>query len=311
MARIRTIKPEFWSSPDTASLDDPWARLLYIAMWNWADDKGRGTANPKELAGFAFPNDESISSADIRRMLGGIRRAFGVILYEVEGRPYYAIPSWDLHQKIDKRSAGRCPAPDEGKDWDPEPPDLRKQHIQTISSENPAESTPDPRRDLGAGSWNRGTGEQGKNPSCGPVDHVRPDRARQDHQPVTTGASNADLANRAVTTIIGNSRPPSIRKSLTQRAEMLLNQGIHGTDLTSGLVEWRNTPNARVTWLDYKVSDAISRREAKERPPHLAPVTELATSDQRFQRGRQIAEARRARRLAAEQQPPALPGAAS
>ena len=162
MARIRTIKPEYWSSPDTAACDDPWARLLFIAMWNWADDTGRGTANPKELGGFAFPNDEKIETADIRRMLGEIRRAFGVTFYMVGGRPYYAIPSWDNHQKIDKRSGARHPAPEEGEEWDPDPtqpPDLGRRGFSeepAESSAEPAESTPNPRRNLGAG-----TGEQG------------------------------------------------------------------------------------------------------------------------------------------------------
>lgn len=168
MARIRTIKPEFWSSPGMQGLD-PYARLLFIAMWNWADDSGRGTANPRELAGFAFPWDEHLSSADIRRMLGGIRRAFGVKFYTVGGRPYYAIPSWDKHQKIDKRSGSRYPAPDEGVPWDPDPgntPDQPKHTDSAGSAEpsaEPAESPPNPRRNLGAGTGeqgNRGTGEK-------------------------------------------------------------------------------------------------------------------------------------------------------
>ena len=40
MPRIRTIKPEFWDSPGTASASLR-IRLLFIAMWNWADDHGR------------------------------------------------------------------------------------------------------------------------------------------------------------------------------------------------------------------------------------------------------------------------------
>ena len=141
MARIRTVKPEFWSSPDTAAVPDPWARLLYIAMWNWADDFGRGTANPKELAGFAFPNDESITAADIRRMLGGIRRGFGVKFYKLGGRTYYAIPSWGLHQKVDHRATtSRHPSPDEGDDWDPDldpPPDQHRNGNPGGSTDTP------------------------------------------------------------------------------------------------------------------------------------------------------------------------------
>lgn len=163
MARIRTIKPEFWSSPGHEGLD-PWARLLYIAMWNWADDFGRGVAHPKELAAFAFPNDDTIGSTDIRRMLGGIRRAFGVEFYTVGGRPFFSIPTWDKHQKIDKRSQPRYPAPDEGDPYDPDPiqaPDQRKTNGSTVhieSSENPAESSPSPRRGLDAGNrkWEEG-----------------------------------------------------------------------------------------------------------------------------------------------------------
>jgi hypothetical protein len=162
MARIRTVKPEYWSSPDTAACEDPWARLLFIAMWNWADDNGRGTANAKELAGFAFPNDDKIEPSDVRRMLGGIRRAFGVDFYVIDGRPYYAIPSWDRHQKIDKRGTGKYPGPEQGEPWDPDPsgpPDLRRSGSRSVSaesSEGSAESTPTPPRKPGAG-----TGEQG------------------------------------------------------------------------------------------------------------------------------------------------------
>lgn len=169
MARIRAIKPELWSSPGMKGLD-PYARLLFIAMWNWADDCGRGTANPRELAGFAFPHDEELSSADIRRMLGGIRRAFGVVFYEVDGRTYYAIPSWEKHQKIDKRSGAKHPAPSDGQPWNPDPDDdtwtaadLRKQSVSESSAESSAgsaEDSADPPGVLGAGTEeqrNRGT----------------------------------------------------------------------------------------------------------------------------------------------------------
>ncbi|MGL5912088.1 MAG: hypothetical protein ACRCZP_18940 [Phycicoccus sp.] len=171
MPRIRTIKPEFWSSPDTAACDDPWARLLYVAMWSWADDNGRGTANPKELAGFAFPNDEKIEPGDVRRMLGGIRRAFGVDFYKIGGRLYYSIPSWEKHQKIDKRGQGKHPGPEDGEPWDPDPhnpSDLHRYPDSAGSAEDSggsAEDAPSPRPILGAGTGeqgNRGTGEQGK-----------------------------------------------------------------------------------------------------------------------------------------------------
>lgn len=147
MARIRSIKPEFWSSPGIEETD-PYARLLYIAMWTWADDNGVGVANPRELLGFAFPLDEEITVADVRRWLVEIRRVFEVKFYTVKGRQYFSIPSWEQHQKFDRRSKGKHPGPDEAET----PSDVGKHPDSTESHE----STPNARRDSVAG-----TGEQG------------------------------------------------------------------------------------------------------------------------------------------------------
>ncbi|HJD68243.1 MAG TPA: hypothetical protein K8V54_00685 [Corynebacterium kroppenstedtii] len=160
MPRIRTIKPEFWSSPGIEDLPFEW-RLLFIAMWNWADDYGRGTAEPRELMGFAFPRDENMTLGEFRRGLDGIRRVFGVKFYKVARRPYYCIPSWERHQKVDKRSkSSRYPAPEDGQPFDP----LNGQVISdnTESSMEPAEDSAESAEVSGNfPPWNRGTGEQG------------------------------------------------------------------------------------------------------------------------------------------------------
>lgn len=156
MPRIRTIKPEFWSSPgiELVSME---ARLAFIAMWNWADDYGRGTCEPRELHGFVFPRDEQLGIADFRRMLGEIRRAFGVKFYIVDGRRYYEIPSWDRHQKIDKRSNGKHPAADGADEWEP-----ASDQQKPFPSEPSAEPSEPSALEIGTGevgSRNRGTGE--------------------------------------------------------------------------------------------------------------------------------------------------------
>lgn len=154
MARIRTIKPEFWDSPGIETLEPMW-RLLYIAMWNWADDSGRGKAEARELMGFAFPRDEEMTLGEFRRGLGEVRRVFGVVFYRVGGRSFYSIPSWVKHQKIDKRSASRWPSPDEGTEYNPSMNGTGDLHVSGSPRESP-ESPPSVRRDPGAG-----TGEQG------------------------------------------------------------------------------------------------------------------------------------------------------
>lgn len=111
MARIRTIKPEFWDSPGTgrASLA---ARLLFIAMWNWADDYGVGTASPRQLMGFAFPNDDDMTSKEFPSLCKEVQDCYEVVFYEVDGRPYYEIPSWDKHQKTERKAGRRNPGSD-------------------------------------------------------------------------------------------------------------------------------------------------------------------------------------------------------
>src|SRR5699024_4648421 len=120
MARIRTIKPEFFTSPDTAkaSVD---ARLLYIALWCWADDYGIGETNFNAILGFAFPEDDQRERKEIQSLCKEVANAFGTVFYTVRGRHFYAIPSWDDHQKTQRRATRRNPAPN-----DPDAtPDLR------------------------------------------------------------------------------------------------------------------------------------------------------------------------------------------
>jgi hypothetical protein len=151
MARIRTIKPEFWDSPSVAQVS-PWSRLLFIAMWNWADDHGRGTANLKELEGFAFPNDtkftdRSGNTVHFRDLVAEVAEAFGVLFYTVRGRPYYEIPSWDDHQRNERRSKGsKHPSPQV---------DGAVAEIPSVDAETPRTSGP-----VTGEQGNRGTGEK-------------------------------------------------------------------------------------------------------------------------------------------------------
>lgn len=154
MPRIRTIKPEFWSSPAWRG-SDPWTRLLYIAMWNWADDLGRGSANPKELAAFAFPHDDHMTASELQRHLAEIQKRCEVVFYEVRGRLYYAIPTWDEHQKTEAKAKAKHPGPDEGFEYDPQAPALQEQTSVGTSEDSVGSS------DASLGSSAPGTGEQG------------------------------------------------------------------------------------------------------------------------------------------------------
>ena len=150
MPRIRTIKPEFFGSPDTAKASFK-ARLLYIAMWCWADDYGVGLTNLQSLAGFAFEHDDT-SASEVQSLLSEVQGSFGVVFYTVGGRYYYAIPSWDDHQKTQRKAARRNPGPDH-----PEAcPDQRFNDLQGTSEWTQGTSA-HPQGDVDPG---KGTGEK-------------------------------------------------------------------------------------------------------------------------------------------------------
>jgi hypothetical protein len=109
MARIRTIKPDFWTNSKVASVG-PIARLMFIGMWNYADDYGRLAYEPLSLKLRLFANDPGISVADVRDMITDLCTNDLIIIYSANDKEYIEITGWD-HQKIDKRQASKLPAP--------------------------------------------------------------------------------------------------------------------------------------------------------------------------------------------------------
>lgn len=110
MARIRTIKPEFWSSPKVGLVSRD-ARLLFIGLLNEADDEGRLLGQTKRLAGIIFPYDEDIDGAKVSELLLELERGGLVNRYDVSGAVYLSIRGFMDHQKIDKRTASKLPPP--------------------------------------------------------------------------------------------------------------------------------------------------------------------------------------------------------
>ncbi len=111
MARIRSIKPEFWTSEQVmeCSLN---ARLLFIGMWNFADDCGRFPLAPKTIKAQIFPGDD-ISSETILGMIAELS-ANGLLLhYTARSREFLQITGWQ-HQRIDKPQPAKYPAPVDG-----------------------------------------------------------------------------------------------------------------------------------------------------------------------------------------------------
>ena len=108
MARIRTIKPEFWTAEQVMELSRD-ARLLFIGMWNFCDDMGVHPAAYKTLKAEVFPGDD-ITSDDVKRMVGEIIQQGLLGEFEHEDRSWWYVTGWK-HQLINRPSTSRYPRP--------------------------------------------------------------------------------------------------------------------------------------------------------------------------------------------------------
>lgn len=100
MARIRTIKPEFWTDEDMAELSEP-ACLLAIGLLNYADDEGYFNANPKLIKAAIFPiREPSVPIPVLIRELSNC--GYLSMFYTADGKQFGAITNFLKHQVVNK-----------------------------------------------------------------------------------------------------------------------------------------------------------------------------------------------------------------
>jgi hypothetical protein len=110
MARIRSIKPEFWVSEQIAECS-PNARLTFVGMWTFSDDNGVHPAKPKTLKAELYPMDD-VTSNSVAGWVNELINVGLVIPFEHAGTSYWHITGWGKHQKIDRPSY-KYPTPPE------------------------------------------------------------------------------------------------------------------------------------------------------------------------------------------------------
>lgn len=108
MARIRTIKPEFWTSEQVMECSTN-ARLLFIGLWNFCDDAGRMPASDKRIKASIFPSDD-LTAENVRRMLDELSANGLIRLYVVDDKEFLQVTGWH-HQKIDRPQKSKIPDP--------------------------------------------------------------------------------------------------------------------------------------------------------------------------------------------------------
>jgi hypothetical protein len=132
MARIRTIKPEFFRSEQVGDLM-PLCRLLFIGLWTQADREGRLEDRPRRLKAELFPYDD----VDVDVLLGELQAAGLIIRYEAGGRCLIQVTAFLKHQAPNiKEAPSILPAPPENR---ASTVPAQCQHGTSISSRAPKE----------------------------------------------------------------------------------------------------------------------------------------------------------------------------
>ncbi len=111
MARIRNIKPEFFTSEAVSELPLR-ARLTWIGLWTHCDNHGRARDNVRLIKGAVWPLD-NVSLKDIEEDLDILTAQGRIVRYQVDGKQYLEVTNWGEHQYGAFKGASKYPAPTE------------------------------------------------------------------------------------------------------------------------------------------------------------------------------------------------------
>lgn len=184
MARIRTIKPEFWTSEQVVECS-PNARLLFIGMLNFCDDSGVHPANVRRLQMEVFPCG-SFGKDAVGEMVQELIENQLIEVYEVEGAMYWRATGFTKHQKIDQPTY-KHPLPDGSV-----PEKVRRRRSE--DSPNPNDNSPNNEPDSPNVRRTDGECSEGVHPRKGKEGKGR--ESNTPHTPRERGAASTDRFQR-------------------------------------------------------------------------------------------------------------------
>lgn len=133
MARIRSIKPEFFQDQDLAvEVPSRDARLLYIGLWGVADEHGRLRGDAVWVKGQVYPYDLDLTPEAVDVLLDMLEVTGRAVRYRIRNSVYLFLPKIAAHQRLEPHKVpSRLPDP---------PDDLLQQFCADSSEKNSDES---------------------------------------------------------------------------------------------------------------------------------------------------------------------------
>ncbi|RSS59552.1 hypothetical protein [Streptomyces sp. WAC01280] len=224
MARIRTIKPEFFTSLTIADLT-PEQRLTFIGLWTHCDDEGRCVDDARLIKAAVWPLDDR-TAADVEADLAALTESSLITRYTLNRRSYMAVSGWREHQRINRPTPSKIPAPGQA-DSIPEPP--------LTSSDEHSEPTHEPLSEVSRPERNR---EQGKEQGTGNRDSSS-DLAPRDPDPAPVREDVERLCVHLADRIEQNgSKRPNVTKGWRDAARLMLDKDGRSEEQVHGAIDW-------------------------------------------------------------------------
>lgn len=115
MARIRTIKPDAFTSDSLSSVPRG-TRWTFAGLWTYADDAGRARDDARLVKAALYPIDDATTLEDVAEDLSLLAGIGAICRYIVDGKRYLHMPRWE-HQKINRPTPAKsppCPVHEDG-----------------------------------------------------------------------------------------------------------------------------------------------------------------------------------------------------
>jgi hypothetical protein len=117
MARIRTIKPNFFRSHNVADLSTDACRITWAGLWTYCDDAGRGLDDARLVKGEIWPLHDRITAKVVEVHLTELADGDDPMIcrYVIGAKRFLHVINWDKHQKINRPQPSRidsCPIHD-------------------------------------------------------------------------------------------------------------------------------------------------------------------------------------------------------
>lgn len=219
MARIRSVKPEFWTDGNMVRLSVT-ARLFYIGTWNFAlCDRGHLPDDPLGLKLKILPADDVNPGALVDELITLGR----LVRRRSAGRTYLMIPRLPDHGRSEHRWQSRCPhcISEEAEGFTEDSPNLAEPRA---TSPEPSEPPPTPTEDRKGLDW------------------IGEDRTGEDVPPSAGALVRRDTTEAIIANWLESCRkrpPGNVIGQVGKHVKTMLGEGLDPADVRAGLDHWQ------------------------------------------------------------------------